>query len=88
MDQTDAPDLWRKDFVAVLRLIGLAAARLPYGVPEPVLGGEAAIELYSGGLCPMPLIELLTTEPQWLREELMEVGFRKDELSSGAMPSL
>jgi hypothetical protein len=88
MDQTDAPDLWRKDFVAVLRLIGLAAARLPYGVPEPVLGGEAAIELYSGGLCPTPLIELLTTEPQWLREELQEMDFREDERTFSAMPSL
>jgi hypothetical protein len=88
MDHTDASDLWRTDFVAALRLIGLAAARLPYGMPEPVLGGEAVIELYSGGLWPTPQIELLTPEAQWLREELLEMGFREDERSSFAMPSL
>jgi hypothetical protein len=60
MHEPDAPDFWRKDFVAALRLIGSAAARLPFGVPEPVLGGLAAMELYSGGLWPTPQVELLT----------------------------
>jgi hypothetical protein len=50
MDYFDAPDLWRKDFVATLRLLGSAVARPPDGMPEPVLTGLAAMELYSGGL--------------------------------------
>jgi hypothetical protein len=82
MHEPDAPDFWRKDFVAALRLIGSAAARLPYGAPEPVLGGQAAIELYSGGLWPPTRrVELLTTDTSGLRPELMEMGFRPDECS-------
>ena len=46
MHEPDAPDFWHKNFVAALRLIGHAAARLPYGLPEPVLVGQAAMELY------------------------------------------
>ena len=79
MHEPDASDFWRKDFVAALRLIGSAAARLSYGVPEPVLGGQAAIELYSGGLWPPTRqIELLTMDASRLRPELMEMGFRPD----------
>ena len=82
MHEPDAPDIWRKDFVAALRLIGSAAARLPYGVPEPVLGGQAAIELYSGGLWPPTRkVELLTADARRLQAELMETGFRADECS-------
>jgi hypothetical protein len=81
MDHPDAPDFWRKDFLATLRLIGSAAARLPYGAPEPVLGDQAAVELYSGGLWAARQVELLTTEARRLRAELMETGFRRDECS-------
>jgi hypothetical protein len=82
MNEPDALDFWRKDFVAALRLIGWAAARLPYGMPEPVLGGHAAVELYSGGLWPPTRqVELLTTDASRLRPELMEMGFRSDECS-------
>jgi hypothetical protein len=82
MHEPDALDFWRKDYVAALRLIGSAAARLPYGVPEPVLGGQAAIELYSGGLWPPTRqVELLTADPRRLQAELMETGFRADECS-------
>ena len=82
MHEPDALDFWRKDFVAALRLIGWAAARLPYGMPEPVLGGQAAVELYSGGLWPPTRqVELLTTDASRLRAELMEMGFRADECS-------
>ena len=88
MDHPDVPDLWRKDFVATLRLSGSAAARLPYGVPEPVLGDEAAIELYSGGLWPARQVELLTTEARHLRAELMNVGFRQDERSPSDVRNL
>jgi hypothetical protein len=45
-----------------LRKIASAAARLPYGVPEPVVGGLAAIELYPGGFWPTLQVELLTAE--------------------------
>src|SRR5271165_83053 len=82
MHEPDAPDSWRKDFVAALRLIGSAAARLPYGVPDPVLGGQAAIELYSGGFWPPTRqVELLTADARRLQAELMETGFRPDECS-------
>ncbi len=79
MDHTDAPGLWRKDFVAAVRTIAASAARLPYGVPEPVLGGLAAIELYSGGLWPTPQVELLAVDPCRLQVELIEAGFRPDQ---------
>jgi hypothetical protein len=79
MDHPNGPDLWRTDFVATLRLVGSAALRLPYGVPEPVLAGQAAIELYSGGLWRTRQVELLTTETRRLQVELMEMGFRPDE---------
>jgi len=83
VDHPEAPDFWRKDFVATLRLIGSAAARLPYGVPEPVLGGEAAIELYSGGLWAARQVELLTTEARRLRTELVDAGSRREECFPG-----
>jgi hypothetical protein len=80
MHEPDALDFWRKDFVAALRLIGCAATRLPYGMPEPVLGGQTAIELYSGGLWPPTRqVELLTTDASRLRPELIKMGFRPDE---------
>jgi hypothetical protein len=82
MHEPDALNFWRKDFVAALRLMGWAAARLPYGMPEPVLGGQAAVELYSGGLGPPTRqIVLLTTEASRLRHELMEMGFRPGDCS-------
>jgi len=83
MDHPDTPDFWRKDFVATLRLIGSAAARLPYGVPEPVLDGPAAVELYSGGLWPTRHVELLTMDALQLQAELVEAGFRQEGCSHG-----
>ncbi len=88
MEHPNVPDFWRKDFVATLRLIGSAAARLPYGVPEPVLGDQAAVELYSGGLWSARQVELLTTEPRRLWTELMDVGFRRDEWSPSDVHNL
>jgi hypothetical protein len=83
MNEPDAPDFWRKDFIAALRLIGTASARLPYGVPEPVLGAQAAIELYSGGPWPpMRQIELLTADALQIQTELIATGFRPEECSS------
>jgi hypothetical protein len=82
MAHPDDPGPWRERFVDALRLIGSAAARLPYGVPEPVLGGHAAIELYSGGHQLARDFELLTAEPRRLQAELMGTGFRRDERCS------
>jgi len=49
-------------------------------VPEPVLGGQAATELYLGRLWPPTRqVELLTTDASRLRPELMKMGFRPDE---------
>ena len=88
MHEPDAPDFWPKDFVAAMRLIGSATERLPYGVPEPILGGLTAMELYSGGLWPTPQVELLTDDAPRLQAELTETGFRLDECSPSGMRTL
>jgi hypothetical protein len=41
---------WSQHFLAAMELAGLATARLPFGVPDPVMGGAAAVALYTGGL--------------------------------------
>jgi hypothetical protein len=82
MAHPDDPGPWRERFNCALRFIGCAAARLPYGVPEPVLGGHAAIELYSGGLLSSLDLELLTADPRRLQAELMATGFRRNEYCS------
>lgn len=68
--------LWRANFVDALRLLGRAAARLPFGVPDPVVCGAAAVELYTGGLFPATDLELLAVEARPLAAELLAVGFR------------
>jgi hypothetical protein len=68
--------LWRPNFVAALRLLGRAVARLPFGVPDPVVCGAAAVELYTGGLWPATDLELLAVEARPLAAELLAVGFR------------
>jgi hypothetical protein len=82
MAHQDDPGPWHERFVDALRLIGSASAQLPYGVPEPVLGGHAAIELYSGGLQPAHDFEVLTAEPRRLQAELIATGFRPGERCS------
>ena len=68
--------LWRASFIEALQLVGEATARLPVGVPDPVLCGEAAIELYTGGLWAADDLELYVAQPRLLTAELFAVGFR------------
>lgn len=59
-----------------LRSLGTAVARLPFGVPDPVICDAAAVELYTGGLWPCANLELHTAEARPLVAELFAVGFR------------
>jgi len=68
--------LWRENFIDALRLVGQASARLPFGVPDPVLHGSSAIELYTGGLWSAADLDLYTLEPRPLLAELFGMGFR------------
>jgi len=68
--------LWRAKFIDALQLVGQASARLPFGVPDPVLHGSSAIELYTGGLWSAADLELYTLEPRPLITELFGMGFR------------
>ena len=67
---------WRTSFISGLQLLAQAAARLPVGVQDPILGGSSAVELYTGGLWASPNLEVLTPHPQALTAELFAVGFR------------
>jgi hypothetical protein len=67
---------WRTSFIGGLQLLAQAAARLPFGVQDPILGGSSAVELYTGGLWASPNLEVLTPHPQALTAELFAVGFR------------
>jgi hypothetical protein len=80
--------LWRARFIDALQLVGEAAARLPVGVPDPVLCGEAAIELYTGGLWATDDLELSVVQPRLLTAELFAVGFRWTHSSRCAGRSL
>src|SRR5580704_3131218 len=68
--------LWRRNFVSALQLLGQAAVRLPFGVPDPVLYGHAAVELYTGSLWPAATIEVFGVERPSLTTELFAGGFR------------
>jgi hypothetical protein len=68
--------LWRENFIDALRLVGQASARLPFGVPDPVLHGSSATELYTGGLWSAADLDLYTLEPRPLIAELFGMGFR------------
>jgi len=80
--------LWRASFIDALQLVGEAAARLPVGVPDPVLCGETAIELYTGGLWTTDDLELSVAQPRLLTAELFAVGFRWTHSPRGARRSL
>ena len=67
---------WRLNFIGTLQLLGQAAARQPFGVPDPVLCGAAAVELYTGGLWSSGCPEVSTTDARSLIVELFAVGFR------------
>ena len=68
--------LWRARFTDALQLIGEAAARLPVGASDPILCGESAVELYTGGLWATDDLELYIAQPRLLTAELFAVGFR------------
>src|SRR5271166_78754 len=68
--------LWRTSFIDALQLVGEAAACLPVGASDPVLCGESAVELYTGGLWTTDALELYVRQPRLLTAELFGVGFR------------
>ena len=68
--------LWRVNFIDALQLVGQASARLPFGVPDPVLHGSSAVELYTGGLWSAADLDLYALEPRPLIAELFSMGFR------------
>ena len=68
--------LWRVNFIDALQLVGQASARLPFGVPDPVLHGSSAVELYTGGLWSAADLDLCALEPCPLIAELFGMGFR------------
>jgi hypothetical protein len=63
------------NLIHALQLVGQATARLPVGVPDPVLHGSSAIELYTGGLWPAADLDLYASEPRPLIAELFGMGF-------------
>ena len=67
---------WRRNFVATLQLLARAAARQPFGPPDPVLCGAAAVRLYTGDLWSAGCIEVFAAEPRTLIIELFGAGFR------------
>src|SRR3954468_11913496 len=68
--------LWRANFVGTLHLLGQAALRQPLGIPDPVLCGAAAVELYTGGLWPASALNVFAEDPRALTAALFAVGFR------------
>jgi hypothetical protein len=68
--------LWRVNFIDALQLVGQASARLPFGVPDPVLHGSSAVELYTGGLWSAADLDLYALEPRPLIAELFGMGCR------------
>ena len=67
---------WRRNFVATLQLLAGAAVRQPFGPPDPVLCGGAAVRLYTGDLWSAGCLEVFTAAPQPLIAELFAAGFR------------
>jgi hypothetical protein len=79
MDQTGDRTRWRANFLRALELFAQASTRLPLGVPDPVLWGGSAVELYTGGLWLTADLEVVTSDPLLLTAELFAVGFRWSE---------
>jgi hypothetical protein len=76
MQMLDTRKPWSRHFLAAMELAALASARLPFGVPDPVIGGAAAVALYTGGLWPVTALEMTTVDEAKLVAELFAVGFR------------
>jgi hypothetical protein len=76
MQMLDTRTYWTRHFLAAMDLAALACARLPFGVPDPVMGGAAAVALYTGGLWPVAALEMTTVDEAKLVAELFAIGFR------------
>jgi hypothetical protein len=74
MSLTRAP--WPRSFLVALELAGAASARLPFGMPDPILRGASAVALYTGGLWPVTALELTVANPGRLVAELFAIGCR------------
>jgi hypothetical protein len=59
-----------------LQLLGQAAARLPFGVPDPILCGTSAVALYTGDLWPVDELQVIAADTRPLTAELFAAGFR------------
>ena len=62
MQHVSTGTIWRVNFVNALRSLGMAVARLPFGVPDPVICGTTAVELYTGGLWSISNLEVLAAD--------------------------
>jgi hypothetical protein len=81
MQQARYRTLWRADFLGALDLLAEAGARLPFGVPDPVLCGGSAVEFYTGGLWSTEDLEVIGGDTRSLTSELFAVGFRWSDRS-------
>jgi hypothetical protein len=79
MQQAADQTQWRRNFLSALALLAQAGARLPFGVPDPVLSGGSAVELYTGGLWSAADLEVVASDARKLAVELFAVGFRWSE---------
>jgi hypothetical protein len=68
--------LWRDNFVGALQLLGQAAARLPFGVPDPILWGASAVALFTGDLWLVGELQVIAADTRPLTAELVAAGFR------------
>jgi hypothetical protein len=75
--------LWRQSFVWALHQLGEAAARLPFGVPEPILCDVPAVELYTGGLWVAPRLVVQSQAACMLTPERFAAGFRVQQHQHG-----
>lgn len=85
MQQIDARRLWRADFLDAVRLLGGAAARLPYGALDPVLCGTGAAALYTGEFWAAGALEVRAADARVLGAELMALGCRWSECAPHAV---
>jgi hypothetical protein len=76
MQQARYRTLWRTNFLGALDLLAEAGARLPFGVPDPVLYGGSAVEFYTGSLWSTGDLEVVASDARPLTTELFAVGFR------------
>ena len=79
MQNVSTGTIWRVNFVNALRSLGTAVACLPFGVPDPVICGATAVELYTGGLWSSSNLEVLAVEARPLVAELFAMGFHWTE---------